>query len=160
MAWGGLCTASCQSFSTLPSTGGHQLRSQHPDFRKAWQTHCIPHDFDPSPSHQGLFCLSGCFQCKTFLTLAWECGRTSVAKLLSVETLMMWKLIVPASTCLVQTWDCCSAITADVRPWKGATWPSFIGMHEKEGQMLQIGCKDPILHKTRSSCTESAWRKL
>lgn len=71
----------------------------------------------------------------------------------------MQKLIVAASTRLVQTWDCCGAITADVTPWKRATWASFIGMHEKEGQTLHIGCKDPILPEPRSSCTDSAWRK-
>lgn len=48
-----------------------------------------------------------------------------------------------ASTCLVQTWDRCGAIAADVRPWKGATRASFVGMHDKEGQMLQSRMQRP-----------------
>lgn len=133
-----------------------------PPFQEGLATtaHGIPHDFDRVRLIRDFLGLSGCFQCKTFLALARERGRTSVAKLLSVEMPMMWKLIVPAFTRLVQTWDCCGAITADVRPWKGATWASFVGMHEKEGQMLQIGCKDPILLKTRSCCTDSARKNL
>lgn len=45
----------------FPSTGGHQLRSQQPHSREAWQAQHIPHDFDTSPSHQGLFLLMGMF---------------------------------------------------------------------------------------------------
>jgi len=111
------------SFHWRPSAEIPAPRSQE---GLASTSHGIPLDLGPSPTHQRLFCSSRYFQCKTFLTLARERGWTSVAKRLSGEMLMMWKLIVPASTCPVWTGDCCSAVTVDVRPWKGATRASLL----------------------------------